>query len=112
MPKPQVPDVRCKVKGCRCVAVFHDVCGPIPSLNFRSLKDMFFGFIILEKLRFGKSTTLLQPFLSGKAFVQQCLEVKLFVKPLTASFDQMRLGSDRLLSGMLICFSEKIREEA
>ena len=58
MPKPQVPDVRCRVKGCWCVAV-HDVCGPIPSSNFRSLKDIFFGFIILEKFPFGKATTLL-----------------------------------------------------
>ena len=73
MPKPQVPDVRCKVKGCWCVAVFHDVCGQIPSRlvisryqttypgssNFRSMKDIFFGFIILEKFPCGKPTTLL-----------------------------------------------------
>ena len=40
MPKLQVSDLRCKVKGCVCVrvcvCVFHDVCGQILSrfVNF------------------------------------------------------------------------------
>ena len=84
MPKLQVPDVRCKVEGCWCVAVFRDVCGPIPSklvisryhvswiLKFSKPEGFFFfGFIILENFLFGKSAALLKPFLPGKAFVQE-----------------------------------------
>ena len=54
MPKLQLSDVRCKVKGCWCVAVFHDVCGPIPSSNFRSLKDIFLVLSFLKSFRLEK----------------------------------------------------------
>ena len=147
MPNPQVPDVRCKVEGCWCVAVFRDVCGPIPSrlvisryhvswiLKFSKPEGHFLRFYNSWNVSVwyvNRSSVIISAWkgLRSRVFAfrayfayfvwsqsmqnlhERQIETKLSAKPLIAWFEQMRLGSDRLLSGMLICFSEKITEEA
>ena len=123
MPKLQVSDVRCKVKGCWCSMMFvgrfradlqyYKVATMYPQ-SFRSLKEIttcfpcFFCFLLFLKSvqLVYKSSTLLQPFRCGKAFVKErALKRRSLAKALIAWFEQMWLGSDRLLS-RLICFSD------
>ena len=66
---------------------------------------MHFGSIV------GKSTTLLQPFPSGKAFVQECLEVKLFPKSLD-DLSKCEVAQIDFCPGCFASLSlQKIREE-
>ena len=99
MPKLQVPDLRCKVKGCWsvCSMMFvgrfwadlyyfviscHHVSSRFSKREGNHKLFLFSMFIVPEKCPFGKSSTLLQPFPCGKASVNECLEANLFAKAL------------------------------